>query len=426
MGQVFSRKKFSSYLGEERAILDINTSYVPNPSPTPTPTPSMTPTLTSTPTPTLTSSPTPTSTPTLTPTTTPGLYSATFSTGSTQTQACSNTPNVLLYTNQPIFTIGQKFYYDSLLTNQYVDAGKPLLALNGVVALLNWPGDMRVLNVNNCPTPTPTPTRTLTPTPTLTSTPTLTPTPSTLPWTPAQLTGIYDWWSADYGVDIPFFNSVQTWEGHFGTILATDNFNTVPAIYTASDPNWNNRPSITLNSAAQSNVVGGMRGQVSGLDSDKTIIIVAKLIDYSSNKNYMPLMSLGTSDPGPRLALFLRQDINQFDGFNNQPDSETVFGTVITGDYLFSMMRYEQGAGFYEYYSSNNSGIINEDFGIDTGQTTDVSYTIDSLAIGTYLTSADFDKTAKMSVVEFIALDSYITPGEITLLSTYLNNKYGL
>lgn len=344
MAKVFSRKKFSYYLGEQRALLDIITDFEPNPTPTPTPTPSMTPTLTNTPTPSMTQ--TLTSTPTPTPTSTIGL------------------------------------------------------------------------------TQTPTPTRTATPT--LTSTPTLTPTPSAAPWTPAQLTGIYDWWSADYGVDIPFFNSVQTWEGHFGTILATDNFNTVPAIYTASDPNWNNRPSITLNSAAQSNVVGGLRGQVSGLDSDKTIILVAKLINYSSNKNYMPLMSLGTSDPGPRLALFLRQDINQFDGFNNQPDSETVFGNVITGDYLFSMMRYEQGAGFYEYYSSNNSGIVNEDFGIDTGQTADVSYTIDSLAIGTYLTSADFDKTAKMSVVEFIALDSYITPGEITLLSTYLNNKYGL
>lgn len=71
MSKVFYRKKFSDYLGQEMALLDIFAQNIPNPSPTPTPsplpiTPSITPTNTKTPTPT----PTPSITPTITPTST--------------------------------------------------------------------------------------------------------------------------------------------------------------------------------------------------------------------------------------------------------------------------------------------------------------------------------------------------------------------
>lgn len=89
MAQVFYRKRFSSYLGEQRAIDDIITQFVPDggglacdftysvlPTPTPTAsptaTPTVTPTNTQTPTPTNTETPTPTvtTTPTNTPTNT--------------------------------------------------------------------------------------------------------------------------------------------------------------------------------------------------------------------------------------------------------------------------------------------------------------------------------------------------------------------
>ena len=72
MSRIFYRKKFSDYLGEQRAIDDIVQFYIPDggvtPTPTPvpvtpTPTPSITPTRTLTPTPTKTSTPTPTRTP---------------------------------------------------------------------------------------------------------------------------------------------------------------------------------------------------------------------------------------------------------------------------------------------------------------------------------------------------------------------------
>jgi hypothetical protein len=83
MSKVFYRKRFSDYLGEQRAIDDIVQFYqpdggiTPTPTPvpvTPTPTPSITPTNTLTPTPSITptntNTPTTTTTPTVTPTNT--------------------------------------------------------------------------------------------------------------------------------------------------------------------------------------------------------------------------------------------------------------------------------------------------------------------------------------------------------------------
>jgi len=87
MARTFFRKKFSNYLGEQRAIDDIvlffTSDLVPSPTPTPsitpsnTPTPSITPSstpiisVTTTPTPTQTNTPTTTTTLTATPTLTP-------------------------------------------------------------------------------------------------------------------------------------------------------------------------------------------------------------------------------------------------------------------------------------------------------------------------------------------------------------------
>jgi len=59
MGRVFRRKQFTNYLGENRGILDIDTSFIADPSPSPTPTPSPT-QVSPTPTPTNTPTPTPT------------------------------------------------------------------------------------------------------------------------------------------------------------------------------------------------------------------------------------------------------------------------------------------------------------------------------------------------------------------------------
>ncbi len=104
MPEIFRRKKFSYYLGEQRALDDIIVGYtgVPTPTPTPsntaspTPTPSITPTHTSTPTTTPTNTPTNTQTPTTTTTLTATPTNTPTNTGTpTNTPTPTQTPNAL-------------------------------------------------------------------------------------------------------------------------------------------------------------------------------------------------------------------------------------------------------------------------------------------------------------------------------------------
>ena len=175
MGRVFLRKEFSGYLGENRSILDINASFIPN-TPTPTPTSSSIP-LTQTPTPSITSSPTvtptksPTATPTKTVTPTPTKTSTPTPTPtktSTPTPTPSATPGGLTggFTNQfdaslyPSYT-GGTFWpstnssniFNLINTPTWISNYGGMLSTNGIdeyaisndgssdVNLLNFAGD---------------------------------------------------------------------------------------------------------------------------------------------------------------------------------------------------------------------------------------------------------------------------------------------
>lgn len=95
MPEIFRRKKFSYYLGEQRALDDIVVAYTGVPSPTPTPSNTATPSPTGTPTatPNPTSTPTPSITPTLTQTPTTTATNTPTNTGTpTQTPTNTGTP----------------------------------------------------------------------------------------------------------------------------------------------------------------------------------------------------------------------------------------------------------------------------------------------------------------------------------------------
>jgi hypothetical protein len=94
MGKIFTRKQFSNYLGEQRAILDVDTEFFADIVPTPTPSPV-------TPTPT----PTPTSTPTPSPI-------ATFNIGS----GFDATTQSILYDGTNLFVGGLFYGYDGTLS----------------------------------------------------------------------------------------------------------------------------------------------------------------------------------------------------------------------------------------------------------------------------------------------------------------------
>lgn len=100
MSRIYFRKKFSDYLGEQRAIDDIVQFFEPDPSATPIPlTPTPTPTKTSTPT------PTPSITPTITPTNT-GTPTVTPTPTNTGTPTTTPTPtNTETPTNTPTRTL---------------------------------------------------------------------------------------------------------------------------------------------------------------------------------------------------------------------------------------------------------------------------------------------------------------------------------
>ena len=154
MSQVFYRKKFSDYLGEQRAIDDIITFFQPDPvppSPSPTPTPlpitaTPTPTRTQTPTPTPSITPTLTSTPTLTPTntSTPTLTPSITPTR-TPTKTPTQTPTPTITPSQTQSLRLTELYLDSSVTNGGCDdaisgSTNVIIAQGAPIPMLQYPG----------------------------------------------------------------------------------------------------------------------------------------------------------------------------------------------------------------------------------------------------------------------------------------------
>lgn len=116
MGNIFTNKKFSNYLGENRAILDIITDYEQGVVPSPTPTPTISPSPTSLP-PTPTSSFTPTPTTTPSPTPTPSVISTKFNIG----LGFDNRTNAVFVDNdESIFIGGVYLFYDNVIGSDLV------------------------------------------------------------------------------------------------------------------------------------------------------------------------------------------------------------------------------------------------------------------------------------------------------------------
>jgi hypothetical protein len=204
--KTFFNKKFSDYLGENRAILDIigryESLFPPSPSPTPsiTASPSVTPSNTATPTQTQTGTPsnTPSGTPTQTPTNTPS-NTPTNTPSNTASQTPSNTPsntqtgtptqtptNTATPTSTPIPTNSETPTNTPTETPTQTPTETPTNTPTNTATQTptntetptNTPTPTNTETPTNTPTPTNTETPTNTPTPTNTETPTNTPTPT--------------------------------------------------------------------------------------------------------------------------------------------------------------------------------------------------------------------------------------------------------
>jgi hypothetical protein len=278
-------------------------------------------------------------------------------------------------------------------------------------------------------TPTLTPTFTSTATPTLTSTatPTLTPTLTSTPtssqtaWSPADFTGIWDWWSSDYGVNVINTDDVDQWTGHNGNVLTTFNTSYYPKKIN-SDSDFNNQPSVELNPGAVSSIDMGMRVDANANNTDKTFLLVCHVDSWVAgydnllitiNEGLVPRMGIIANVSAGYLTFAIDSSISYV------PYVGTVGNTPI---YQFVKLSYNRANGEYIWGASTNND-FNTNIGTTTGATSD-NYTGGKLGLSCF--NGAFGFTPNMKVVEFIAIDGVPTTTEYNNYESYLTSKYGL
>lgn len=283
-------------------------------------------------------------------------------------------------------------------------------------------------SITTTPSITPTNTSSVTPTitPTKTSTPTPTPTTSTAAWTPASLTGLYDWWSSSFGLNLTgsFINS---WQGFYGNLLIPKT-PTERAIYYATDPDFNNYPSVRLNPNLAQNA--GYNATASTNSTSKTLIIVSKIIDdWNSPYDYHPVIGLGVetgADPNMIFFGMTNSYPNMYELYSNQGGGEDRFapGLYTTGNYLVSMLQYDYSSGSMTLYGSNNSSITT--FSSTRTIASGINFTTGKINLGNYYNTGCCDNPSILQIVDIIAVDNILTAGELTSLQNYINTKYGI
>lgn len=271
------------------------------------------------------------------------------------------------------------------------------------------------------PTNTPSITPTITPTKTTTPTPTLTPTPtsSPIPWTPASLSNLNDWWSTSFGVVLSGFN-VNAWTGYNGKNFTPYNASN-KATYSASDINWNNQPSITINPSNAGGEWGYKAPTNISVPTTMSAFVVARNNTLSDEKPL--LMIWDNSGSNSRMAsLWRTAGGDTLWGYtDNLPNVS--YSTLSVSDaapsYIFNELNYNPSAGTMDWFASNTS-ILGPTKKSLTGRT---ALALNEIQLGTYfgiLGSLNF------SVVEVILVNGNVPPGELANLENYINTTYGI
>jgi hypothetical protein len=279
-------------------------------------------------------------------------------------------------------------------------------------------------SVSNTPTPTPTSTTTptltstLTSTPTPTSTTTPTPTPSASVWTPANFTGLWDWWSSDYGVNVINTDDVDQWTGHSGNVLLPFNTGAYPKIIN-SDSDFNNQPSIELNSVQAAADVG-MSVDNNTNTTDKTLLVVGYVDSWVGFDSMLLAINPGAA---PRMGIWA-SNTQYLTYFNDGLGDNVVYaGTSPTAPvYQFVKISYNRSTGDYIYGASTTND-FNTNIETRTGQT-GADYIGAKFALCNY--GGAYGITPNFRVVEYIAIDGIPSSTEYNNFEAYLTSKYGL
>ena len=263
-------------------------------------------------------------------------------------------------------------------------------------------------------TPTPTPTKTLTPTPTSTLSPS---------WNPSQISNLWDWWSADSGVGLSG-SDVLSWTGYNGNILLPFE-SSYKALYNDSDPNFGNQPSIKINPTS-ANTDCGYSVTVNKSDLSGTVILVGKLDGLRPNYMCIIANTVAAGGAGNRYATFFNDgspyNYAYYVGPTNPIFTVNAASPTI-GDYLFLRMSFDNPTNDLFYYQSTSNTFTNLVQSYTTYED-NVNFNEQKLCLGTYQGNVGW--TAVMRVVEFIKVDAVMSGTELTNLSTYITNKYGI
>ena len=268
-------------------------------------------------------------------------------------------------------------------------------------------------------TPTLTSTATLTPTVTPTLTQTLTPTASQGPWTPNNFTGIWDWWTSDYGVNVINTDDVNQWTGHNGNVLTAFNTGQYPKKIN-SDSDFNNEPSIELNPNQVSADVG-MSTNNNANNTSKTLLLVGYVDNWSIGIDSQ-LVSINPNVT-PRMAIWA-SNTQYLTYFNDGLGDDVVYAgsKASAPTYQFVKMSYDRSTGDYIYGASDIND-FNSNIDTRAGQT-NRNYTGGIFGLCNYAGVYGF--TPNIRVVEFIVIDGVPTTTEYNNYEAYLTTKYGI
>ena len=258
----------------------------------------------------------------------------------------------------------------------------------------------------------------------MTPTNTLTPTPTATPGLRPTFGGLTEWWISDTGVSTNSSLGVTGWTGLNGSTLTASTITRL-AQYNSSDSNFNNKPSILINSGATNLDWGYSTPMLSG-STDKTWLMVSRLVEKTTGQNYNTFFFAG---PGiePRAGIFgwIPAPDNRYNCFSNPPSTETLTGsTFVNNTYQFMRLSYTRSTGNYNYYVS--SGNTFQSLLTTNNGTTNQNFTGGTLCLGGFNSTVGSIISPKMNVVEFLQINGIPTSQELTNYSNYLNFKYNI
>jgi hypothetical protein len=246
-------------------------------------------------------------------------------------------------------------------------------------------------------------------------TPTPTPTPPPSGWTPADFTNLYDWWTSDSGVNTTG-SDVDSWVGYSGNTLTPFN-SSLKASYSATDSDFDNEPSITMNPTS-SFIDCGYTTNMPTATTSKTSIVIGKLITKRSNDNPLSTWSEGVT---PRAGIWGQPgtDYLLYDSTNLNYTGNT----WVNGTYQIIMMSYNRTSGDFSFFPSNNTSGLTTPY-LTTNVSANLNFVSGLFGLASYIGA--YGLTPTMKIVETIWINGIPTNTEITNYITYLSTKYGI